>query len=84
MTIVQSESVATGITRIAINRPEKRNAVSPEVRDALIETFSSALKDDEVQAIVLGSTQGHFCAGGDTAILPSNASKDLVRKYLPT
>ena len=65
MTIVQSESVATGITRIAINRPEKRNAVSPEVRDALIDTFSNALNDEDVQAIVLGSTDGHFCAGGD-------------------
>jgi 2-(1,2-epoxy-1,2-dihydrophenyl)acetyl-CoA isomerase len=65
MSVVVSETAAPGITRIAINRPGKRNAVNPEARNALIDAVSEALTDNEVHAIVLGSTEGHFCAGGD-------------------
>jgi 2-(1,2-epoxy-1,2-dihydrophenyl)acetyl-CoA isomerase len=65
MTIVVSEIAAPGIARIAINRPDKRNAVSPEARNALIEAVGAALTDASVRAIVIGSTAGHFCAGGD-------------------
>ena len=65
MPVVVSETAAPGITRIAINRPDKRNAVSPEARNALIDVVYAALADNEVHAIVLGSTEGHFCAGGD-------------------
>ena len=65
MTIVVSEIAAPGIARIAINRPDKRNAVSPDARNALIEAVSGALGDNSIRAIVIGSTAGHFCAGGD-------------------
>ena len=47
MSVVVSETAAPGITRIAINRPDKRNAVSPEARNALIEAVSVALADNE-------------------------------------
>lgn len=65
MPIVTSEIVEPSIARIAINRPGKRNAVSPDARDALIAAVSAALADKSVHAIILGSTEGHFCAGGD-------------------
>jgi 2-(1,2-epoxy-1,2-dihydrophenyl)acetyl-CoA isomerase len=65
MSLVISETAAPGIARIAIDRPDKRNAASPAVRDALIAALGAALRDAAVHAIVLGSTGGHFCAGGD-------------------
>ncbi|NKB21328.1 MAG: enoyl-CoA hydratase/isomerase family protein [Alphaproteobacteria bacterium] len=65
MSVVISEIVAPGIARIAINRPDKRNAISPEARNELIDAVTVALGDDAVHAMVLGSTEGHFCAGGD-------------------
>ena len=65
MSLVISETAAPGIARIAINRPDKRNAVSPEARNGLIDAVTDALRDSAVSAIVLGSTDGHFCAGGD-------------------
>ncbi len=65
MSFVLSETAAPGIARIAINRPDKRNAVSPEARNALIDAVTDALCDASVRAIVIGSTAGHFCAGGD-------------------
>lgn len=65
MALVVSETAAPGIARIAINRPDKRNAVSPEARNLLIEAVGAGLGDSAVRSIVLGSTEGHFCAGGD-------------------
>jgi len=65
MSVVSSGYIEPGIARIAIDRPDKRNAVSPEARAELIETLGGALADDDVAAIVLGSNGGHFCAGGD-------------------
>jgi 2-(1,2-epoxy-1,2-dihydrophenyl)acetyl-CoA isomerase len=65
MSLVVSEIAAPGIARIAINRPDKRNAVSPDARNGLIEAVTVALTDSTVRSIVIGSTEGHFCAGGD-------------------
>lgn len=65
MSIVVSEIVAPGIARIAINRPNKRNALSPEARNEMIEAVSVSLGNPNINAIVIGSTKGHFCAGGD-------------------
>ena len=56
-----------GIARIAINRPDKRNAMNPDVRRALMAAFGAALSDDAVRAIVLTGNGGTFCAGGDIA-----------------
>ena len=65
MSLVVSEIVAPGIARIAINRPNKRNALSPEARNEMIEAVSVSLGNPNINAIVIGSTKGHFCAGGD-------------------
>jgi 2-(1,2-epoxy-1,2-dihydrophenyl)acetyl-CoA isomerase len=64
MSLVTADTV-DGIAQIAINRPEKRNAVNPEARAALIDALGAALADDAVAAIVIGASGGHFCAGGD-------------------
>ena len=56
-----------GIARIGLNRPEKRNALDPELRLALIEGIDAALQDPAVRALVLVGNGGHFCAGGDIA-----------------
>ncbi len=65
MSAVTIEAPAPGIARIAINRPDKRNAINSEARHGLIDAVGAALGDERVHAIVLGSTGGHFCAGGD-------------------
>ena len=65
MSLVVSKIVAPGIARIAINRPNKRNALSPEARNEMIEAVSASLGNPNINAIVIGSTKGNFCAGGD-------------------
>ena len=55
-----------GVARITINRPDARNALSPEVMDGLQAAFARAANDADVRAIVLtGAGDKAFCAGGD-------------------
>lgn len=56
-----------GIARIGLNRPEKRNALDPELRLALIAGIESVLEDSSIRAVILAGNGGHFCAGGDIA-----------------
>ncbi len=70
MTLVTVETVAgdgaaRGVRRIGLNRADKRNALNPELRGALIQAFEAACDDDTVHAIVIAGNGGHFCAGGD-------------------
>ena len=58
---------AEGIARIGLNRPEKRNALDPELRLALIDGIEAVLEDSSVRAVILAGNGGHFCAGGDIA-----------------
>ncbi len=75
MPAVINEMPAPGIARIAINRPDKRNALNQEARDGLTVAVADALADDGVHAIVLGSEAGYFCAGGD---IDAMADMDVV------
>lgn len=65
MTAVKIDRLPDHIARVAINRPDKRNALNAEVRLSLIEAFTDLLTDDDVHAVVIGSEGGYFCAGGD-------------------
>ncbi|MDD5240570.1 MAG: 1,4-dihydroxy-2-naphthoyl-CoA synthase [Sulfuricella sp.] len=60
---------AEGIARIAINRPEVRNAFRPQTVSELIEAFHHAHMDPGVGAIILTGAGDHaFCAGGDQKV----------------
>lgn len=67
MAVVNVELPGNGIARVAINRPDKRNALDDDVRNALIAELPALLQDDAVHALVLTGEGGHFCAGGDIA-----------------
>ena len=60
---------AEGIARIAINRPEVRNAFRPLTVRELIEAFHRAHLDPAVGAIILtGVGDQAFCSGGDQKV----------------
>lgn len=54
---------------ITLNRPEKRNALSPELIKELTDTFAQAESDPEVKVVVLGAMGDAFCAGADLTYL---------------
>jgi enoyl-CoA hydratase/carnithine racemase len=54
------------IAYVTINRPEARNAVDPDVHQAMIETWADFRDDDSVDvAILTGAGDDAFCAGAD-------------------
>src|SRR5262245_5291279 len=53
------------IAYVTINRPEARNAVSPEVHRAMIAAWADFDRDDSVDLAILTGTGDAFCAGAD-------------------
>ena len=54
-----------GITTIAFNRPEKRNAMSPQLHREMFQLLTELHYDKETRAIVLTGAGECFCAGQD-------------------
>src|SRR5215831_10739337 len=54
-----------GITTIAFNRPEKRNAMSPQLHREMFELLTDLRYDQETRVIVLTGAGENFCAGQD-------------------
>ncbi|MEO6092230.1 MAG: enoyl-CoA hydratase-related protein [Novosphingobium sp.] len=65
-TPVLYEARDDGIAIITINRPEQRNALSREVREALTAAWHRFEADETARiAILTGAGEKSFCAGGD-------------------
>jgi methylglutaconyl-CoA hydratase len=54
-----------GILRVALNRPDVRNALSSELIGELASAFETAARDDTVRLAVLEGRGRDFCAGAD-------------------
>lgn len=63
--VVLTDRPSPTVMRIAINKPERRNPLGPDVRDAMIPAVEGALADQSVRALVLCGSNGVFCSGGD-------------------
>jgi enoyl-CoA hydratase len=51
--------------RLVLNRPSKLNAISAELRDALVEAIADVAAEDEVRVVVIEGAGRAFCAGYD-------------------
>ena len=56
---------ASGVADVRLNRPEKYNALSTEMFDAISEAGESLIDDRSVRAVVLSGNGRGFCAGLD-------------------
>ncbi len=68
--------------RLCLNRPERHNAFSREIRDALVEGLQLAAADTSIRQIVLCGAGPSFCSGGDLdefGSLPDPATAHAVR-----
>ncbi|MCW2495325.1 enoyl-CoA hydratase-related protein [Jatrophihabitans sp.] len=57
--------VSDRIATITLNRPERRNALSPALRNELVCALKAAEVDDEVTLVLLQGAGTAFCAGYD-------------------
>jgi hypothetical protein len=67
---------------LVLNRPARRNALSVEMRDALVDALRLAASDTTIAEIVLRGNGPAFCAGGDLdefGTLPDPATAHAVR-----
>ncbi|MFP4573866.1 MAG: crotonase/enoyl-CoA hydratase family protein, partial [Desulfobacterales bacterium] len=58
-------SIANHVADVRLNRPEKYNALSPDMFKAVIEAGQAVAKDTSVRAVVLSGEGRGFCAGLD-------------------
>jgi trans-feruloyl-CoA hydratase/vanillin synthase len=54
-----------GITTITFNRPEKRNAMSPQLHREMFQLLTDIRYDRETRVVVLTGAGANFCAGQD-------------------
>ena len=65
MTTDLIENVKDGVAVLTLNRPDRLNAMSRPMLDALLEALPRLAEDPEVGVVVLTGAGRGFCAGGD-------------------
>src|SRR5437660_4906914 len=59
------ESVKDGVATLTLNRPERLNAMSGPMLDALLEALARLAEDASVGVVIVTGAGRGFCAGGD-------------------
>jgi enoyl-CoA hydratase len=73
-----------GIAIITLNRPEQRNALNKEVREALTAAWARFERDDSLRVAVLtGAGEKAFCAGGDLKEMVATGMKVPPPDFIP-
>ncbi len=70
--------VEDGVAVLTFNRPERRNALSNEMLEALGAQLAAFDTDDDVGTVVLTGAGGAFCAGGDVKAMASDRPGDAA------
>ena len=79
-----------GVLTLTMNRPDKRNALNPEMMQALLDALRDAAGNAAVKVLVLTGAGDAFCAGGDVGAMASGnlfaasyeASVDILRQKM--
>jgi 2-(1,2-epoxy-1,2-dihydrophenyl)acetyl-CoA isomerase len=80
-------TVADGIGRIVLDRPERMNAFTFEMIDAWTEALQRCRTDDAVKLVLVTGTGNAFCSGGDVVEMgdrldhtPEQRKNELFRR----
>ncbi len=68
-------SIENGSGILILNRPEKRNALHPEMIKQFVEILNLAEKNDKVKTVIISGEGKSFCSGADLDYL--NSIRDL-------
>ena len=79
---------ANGVGRLTFNRPEQRNAMSPQMLEAFHEKLQELDAQPDVRCIVIDGAGGNFMAGGDIkawarlqGMSPAERSEDFTARF---
>ncbi|WP_298692782.1 enoyl-CoA hydratase-related protein [uncultured Sphingomonas sp.] len=72
------EVLSDHVAQVTLNRPEKRNAVNPELADAMEAIVRRIEADRAIRAVVLTSSEPRvFCAGADLAAVSAGKGRGI-------
>lgn len=67
-----------GVATVTLNRPDQRNAINPEVCDAMRDAFDRIETDPDVRVAVLTGAGAMFCAGMDLKAFAGGAGDTIL------
>lgn len=73
-------STSNGMTTLALNRPEKRNAMNKHMVEAILHAIQTASHDETRVLLIYGKGE-HFCAGADINWMKEIASSSHDENY---
>ena len=74
MTTDLIESLDNGIATLTMNRPDARNALTPDMMQGLLSALPRLAADPGVRVVVLTGAGRAFCAGGDVKAFAKRAA----------
>lgn len=82
---IKIETDANGVAHVRLNRPDKKNALSLEMLDVLVQAGETLKADRDLRAVILSGEGGVFSAGIDLSLMQSFATRlDEVRQDILT
>ena len=67
-------SIDGAVAKVVLNRPEKLNALTVEMRQGLCDIFARLRYDDAVRAIIVTGAGRGFCSGADVDRMAGQAA----------
>lgn len=80
MPLLIVEQARPGVALVRLNRPEARNALSPELREMLRDQFRQMGTDPQVRAIVITGDERAFAAGADIKAMVDATPGEMMRR----
>lgn len=72
-----STSLQDGVATVAINRPDKKNALTADMYQAMADALNRAQADPAVRSVLLAGQPGMFTAGNDLEDFVQRPPKDM-------
>ncbi|HVB52619.1 MAG TPA: enoyl-CoA hydratase-related protein [Candidatus Acidoferrales bacterium] len=80
--LVISSRPAPGVRHIALNQPERRNALTAQVAWALREELEAIAADPTARSLIVTGNGPAFCAGADLGSLGAEASTPAAKRQV--
>jgi 2-(1,2-epoxy-1,2-dihydrophenyl)acetyl-CoA isomerase len=68
------------VATLTLNRPDRLNAISPQMRDDLRDALTEVREDDDIRVLIVTGAGRGFCSGADVeALLGARAAGELKK-----
>ena len=74
------EAIENGVAWLTLNRPERLNALSPEMTAGLTEALTRLSTEREIGCIVITGAGRGWCAGGDVKTMGKRAERSFEQR----